>query len=346
MLDKVLVSFSENIGRNTKNPFLGSLVLIWVIRNWSILYAAFAFEKGLTIQSKIDFLNQRICANTFWEIAGQFGINVGLAVLLLVVIYFLINGTRAITNLFENRLTPWIYELTAPDKIVLKKEYDRLNVRIEQLGEKIKKERDERLKAQSDVDALEERLKENLERPSEQPQASQSEKSNSPLIDDLETGFSNEDVSYTLNLAKNHNPVRPETKYEAIGLKLFELGYFYNKRESDKGNNYELTNAGEQLMSQIDESLRSSAKDSKPDQKEKSNIEQKLIDKTLEEIEIDDLRDVLDEILNGNGFEYASYQYDVAKVLNRRNFITFLSSEEGIYSYEVTPLGNRLLEKL
>lgn len=97
MLDKLTdffkrdENFSERL-KDSKNPFLGTLTLIWIIRNWQIVYAIFFDDREFLV--RLEFIKGQIFATTFWEILLQFGINVLLAILAVIVIYILIYLTR------------------------------------------------------------------------------------------------------------------------------------------------------------------------------------------------------------------------------------------------------------
>lgn len=150
--------FSEKL-KDSKNPFLGTLSLIWVIRNWQIVYAVFFDDREFLI--RLEFIKGRISATTFPEILVQFGINILLTFLAIVVIYSLVYFTRYITNKFENQLLPWIYSKSAKGKIVLREELEELEEKKEQLEERLKKEKDRRIEAEGEVQSLEEELRKN-----------------------------------------------------------------------------------------------------------------------------------------------------------------------------------------
>lgn len=149
--------FSEKL-KDSKNPFLGTLSLIWVIRNWQIVYAIFLDDRPFDV--RLEFIKCRISATTFWEIIEQFGINVGLTILAIIVIYLLVYFTRLITNIFENRILPWIYKLSFEGKIVLKTEKDKIEKEKNILEERLRQERGLRLNAEEELEKREKRERE------------------------------------------------------------------------------------------------------------------------------------------------------------------------------------------
>ena len=56
MLKKILDSSKESIIEKTKNPFLGTYLIVWLIRNWDLVYTLFNFDKGTTLGEKVGFV--------------------------------------------------------------------------------------------------------------------------------------------------------------------------------------------------------------------------------------------------------------------------------------------------
>lgn len=158
MIDKITEffkrdeNFSERL-KDSRNPFLGTLTLVWIIRNWQIIYAIFFDNREFLV--RLNFIRSMIWATTFWEILLQFTINVGLALLAIVIVYSLVYFTRFITNKFENRLLPWLYEKSAPKRVILIKEYEKLEKDIKSLESRLEKEREKRINAEAEVQRLE-----------------------------------------------------------------------------------------------------------------------------------------------------------------------------------------------
>ena len=182
MLDKLLISFKDNISRNTRNPFLGTLILVWLIRNWKIVFALFSDDRPF--ERRLEFIGNQLRASTFWEVVLQFGINVGLAIISVIIIYSLIYLTRYITNRFENQLLPEIYKRSAPKNIVLKSELEKIESEKERLEQKLKIEKDRRIEAESEIDKLEKEKGDNFIQNLTTPSTSSDE---NDLVEDTDT---------------------------------------------------------------------------------------------------------------------------------------------------------------
>jgi Skp family chaperone for outer membrane proteins len=155
MIGNTLTSFFDNLATRSKNPFLGTFAIVWFCRNWELVFALFNFDKSFKLQDKINFLSDRVQYDTFWP---ELGANIGWTFLILIITYALINVARAITNLFEKKLTPLIYKWTDYGSLVPKFDYQGILSRMENLQDRLDKEIQERVKVQNEKDELEIKL--------------------------------------------------------------------------------------------------------------------------------------------------------------------------------------------
>ena len=165
MIKDILDSLQSNIKQKTTNPFLGTLILVWIIHNWKYVLTFFNFGSW-TIEAKIAYLSQLFDGRAFLL---NLLICIIYTILALVITYAMLNLSRLIVNIYEKQVTPFIYKITDKSSIVLKEDFDRLqNIRLA-LEKKLETERDERLKIQNDRDVLEKRLGELLNKEIEKP---------------------------------------------------------------------------------------------------------------------------------------------------------------------------------
>ncbi len=155
MIGNALTSFFDNLATKTRNPFLGTFAVIWLVRNWALVFAIFNFDESFDLEQKLDYVARKLPGDSFLL---EFGINVLWTFAALIATYTLINASRAITNLFEKRLTPWIYRYTDYGSLVPKTEYQSILERIQELQSKLDSEIQERIKAQNEKDRIEEEL--------------------------------------------------------------------------------------------------------------------------------------------------------------------------------------------
>ena len=155
MVKDFIGSFSDNLIERTKNPFLGTYALVWLVRNWVIVYTLFNFDSQLKMQSKIDVIRTHFIDNPFWS---NLFINISLTLLLLVITYFFLNVSRTIVNFFEKVVTPWVYKITDKSSIVTKEIYNEALKRINDLETVVDNERKRRFEAENRADEIEKKL--------------------------------------------------------------------------------------------------------------------------------------------------------------------------------------------
>ncbi|WP_166387983.1 hypothetical protein [Polaribacter sp. 11A2H] len=173
MIKNAINSFSDNINQKLKNPFLGTFIIIWTIRNWEFIYSLFFFDSETKLNGRLEMIKSFFIDYGILEIL----ITIGLTFLILIITYVLLNLSRLIINFFDKIITPKIYKLTDESTIVLKEDFDKLKIEINRLETKVQEERELRLKIQNENDNLEKRTSELLIQPKE------SENKNNDKID-------------------------------------------------------------------------------------------------------------------------------------------------------------------
>ncbi|SHL66444.1 hypothetical protein [Flavobacterium chilense] len=138
---EVLSSFISNIKEKTSNPFFGTLILVWLIRNWELVYTLFNFDDDCTLDDKKAFIVNYYSNKIWWQ---DLLLNIGLALALMILGYFLIVGTRVIVNIVNHNVTPRLNELTVSKLVVnknrfetVRKQRDEYFNKLDEAGEKI-----------------------------------------------------------------------------------------------------------------------------------------------------------------------------------------------------------------
>ncbi|QIE58035.1 hypothetical protein G5B37_00165 [Rasiella rasia] len=152
MIKDIFLSFRDNFKEKTTNPFLGTYLIIWIIRNWELVYSLFNFDSSDTLEIKVNFIKEYYKNNSFIEgilnnILWTFGV--------LIITFLLLNISRAIVNLFEKQLKPWIYKLTDSKSVVLKSTYEIIRNERDDLQFRLDKERDSKSRLESRIKTLE-----------------------------------------------------------------------------------------------------------------------------------------------------------------------------------------------
>jgi hypothetical protein len=157
MFKDLLISFKDNFKDKTRNPFLGTYLMVWIIRNWELLYTLFNFDNDIKLKGKISFIKQYYTENDFIE---NLWTNLYWAFGLLILTYILLNLSRFIVNIFEKKLTPWIYKITDSKSIVLKETYNKLKSENNHLELNLEKERESKGRLQIEISKLEQTIEE------------------------------------------------------------------------------------------------------------------------------------------------------------------------------------------
>lgn len=155
MISDLLISFKENIKSKTTNPFFGTLIIVWIIHNWRLVYTFFNFPEGTILRSRIQFLATYLDPNVFvFDLIKC--ILISFAVLIST--YFLLNLSRLIVNFYEKVITPFVYEITDKGSVVQKSVYQQMIEERNRFEKKYEQEHESRLKLINEMEKLEARL--------------------------------------------------------------------------------------------------------------------------------------------------------------------------------------------
>ena len=127
MIRDFLISFKDNLNEKSRNPFLGTYLIVWLFRNWELVYTLFHFDPEQKLEHKVGFIKGYYSQHDFIE---NLLTNIYWAFGLLILTYLLLSISRLIVNLSDKRITPWIYKITDSNSIVLKSEYERIGISL------------------------------------------------------------------------------------------------------------------------------------------------------------------------------------------------------------------------
>lgn len=105
-LGEISKSLTDYIKTKCTNPFFGTLFFVWCLSNWKLLYIVSSFEKGTTLQDKVNFISHFLDEpafiwNMLWCILISFGV--------LIASYILTNAARFITEFSNEILNPLVF---------------------------------------------------------------------------------------------------------------------------------------------------------------------------------------------------------------------------------------------
>jgi hypothetical protein len=158
MIKKTMSSFTDGINQKLKNPFLGTFMMVWTIRNWEFIYSLFYFDSKLSLDKRIQIIKNYFIDYSYAEVF----ITIGITFVVLIVTYVLLNLSSLIVSFFEKIITPQIYQLTDKSSVVVKSVYNEALERIELLNSKVQSEIDLKLQTKNENEKLENKIKELL----------------------------------------------------------------------------------------------------------------------------------------------------------------------------------------
>ena len=244
MIKDFLISFKENFGEKVRNPFFGSYLLVWIIRNWILIYSLFNFNDDLSLNDRISYINKYFTENDF---ITNLLINILWTFGLLIVTYILLNLSRLIVNFSEKSIQPLVYKITDSKSIVLKSEFERIRNQRDSLQNKLDQERESKSKIEARYKKLEESI---LQK-------------NNPFDNDFGgENKTNDTISKLINILKEQELLNEFTQ-TAIRIKdgqYIENSYkplsvfkklnliLYDGSSSTGSRRYKLTNDGENVF--------------------------------------------------------------------------------------------------
>ncbi|QIL38096.1 hypothetical protein G7074_01665 [Pedobacter sp. HDW13] len=155
MVKDTLNSMLDNIKERTTNPFLGTLLVVWIIRNWTLVYGLFNFDKGFTLDKKLKYIADHYQTQAF---VPNLLIVVAITFLVLVSTYCMLTLGRLITDTYDKFVIPYLAKITDKSSIVLKRDYKSLEEVVKQLQGRLEEERIAKVNAQNERDKISDRL--------------------------------------------------------------------------------------------------------------------------------------------------------------------------------------------
>ena len=155
MLRDTLNSVLDNVKERTTNPFLGTLLAVWVIKNWHLVYAIFTFDSNSTLHSRLAYIEQHFKHQSFaWNVLSA----VGITMLVLLTTYFFLAISRMLTETYDKIVVPLIARLTDKSSVVLKTDFIALQDLVKRLEARLEEERLAKVAAQTERDSIDKRF--------------------------------------------------------------------------------------------------------------------------------------------------------------------------------------------
>lgn len=117
---EILLGFKDNI-QKSRNPFFGTFIVVWVIRNWQFILTLFNLDLYPTMERKVEALKDYFADAT---LVGSFFWNAFITLGVLIASYVLLNVSKAIALFFQNYVSLWLQDRLDPLSVVPKEQLD------------------------------------------------------------------------------------------------------------------------------------------------------------------------------------------------------------------------------
>ena len=245
MIQSWFSSFWQNIRLKTTNPFLGSFIIVWIVRNWQFVFGLFNVGNEKTFALRIEVLEGYLKSGNY---IAEFFICIGLTFVFIILIYAFLNLNRLIVNFYDKRLTPLIYRISDFASIVTIADYKKMAQQRDAFESKFEEERNKRLDLQTQIEKLEMDIVKLSDAPDQKhdelqkiiedlnQSLSQKDKENKRLkndIEQLQKATSGENLDSAKGMAKkiiNSHVLNP--KFEKI-IRIINRHLSFNEEEFD-----------------------------------------------------------------------------------------------------------------
>lgn len=133
-----LNSFFQNVKDKLTSPFFGTLSFILIIHHWEFWYTLFNFDKDCTRTEKIATLSL-IGKREFsgWNLLCD----IITALVIMLIGYLVIFGTRALSLFFDHKAMPWITGKVVSKEVVLMETHKAVVAERDEYSEKYEEQR-------------------------------------------------------------------------------------------------------------------------------------------------------------------------------------------------------------
>ena len=153
-MSDIFSSLFNNYKSKVTNPFFGTLIIVWITRNWIVVYSFFMFDEDCKMQDKINYINDYFGKKIFLY---ELKISLGLTFLVLISSFILLAIGRLLSDVYYKIFEPWIVTKIDPNAVYTKADKIELEGRIERLNIKIESQTKEISNSEFDLSKLREK---------------------------------------------------------------------------------------------------------------------------------------------------------------------------------------------
>jgi len=154
MFDKFWDSIKDNFSQKARNPILATIIIVWVFKNWRLVYGLFTFDKNTSQSNKLEYIETYFNLNNFY---WNLGFCIFYAFVVLILTYFILGLSRFIVDFYENQVLLWIRKRTSETSVVGIEKFKAEEAKAESYEKRYTEERSARINAQEEHSAIEKR---------------------------------------------------------------------------------------------------------------------------------------------------------------------------------------------
>ena len=120
---KVFKSVSDLTIEKIKNPFFGTYLLVWIFRNWVLIYSLIYFDVNLNLKGRIDYIEDYFSKNDF---ASGLFYNLIITTCVLIFSYGFLLLSRYISSYVELKAKPEVDKQVDDGNAVTKERFNKM----------------------------------------------------------------------------------------------------------------------------------------------------------------------------------------------------------------------------
>lgn len=198
MVVKFIESTYDSVKDKLKNPFYGTLFIVWVIRNREFIFNVF-FNENVNSDERLEIIRSHFLSwDSLLSFLGTILISLGLMVL----IYASLNLSRFIVEFSERKAKPWIQKLFSKTSIVSREDFIELEKERDYFQKKYSEERNDKIRIQRELDQL-------LEQELESNQKTEQPRETPDSVTDKNIQAKNDSENKVKKIVERWNKLRP-----------------------------------------------------------------------------------------------------------------------------------------
>jgi hypothetical protein len=123
-------SIISDVRDRAKNPFFATLIFVWLVRNWIVVYTLFNFDDNCNSVCRVNFIKSYFHYKSFWV---EFFTNIGIAIFFLLVGHLLKVITDVVATAIRHRIKPHLNKTVSSSLIANSSDLEKMREKRDSL---------------------------------------------------------------------------------------------------------------------------------------------------------------------------------------------------------------------